>query len=552
MNVRCRRLAFILFVAACALLLFACASGKAKVVDPVAAIYNLAPVQRNADVPSKGVFYCIFVRSFADSDGDGIGDFKGLTAKLDYLNDGDDLTTDDLGITGIWLMPMFPSQSYHGYDVDDYYAVNPDYGTMEDFQEFLDEAEARGISVIIDMTCNHSSIYTDWFISSRDPDSPYRDWYRWTDGTDPSYNMKQKIWGHDVWNMDTKTQTYYAGLFQYGMPDFNLANPEVREEFKKITSFWLEKGVDGFRFDAAGHVFNSAELPAGENGQPQAIAFWEELCGHIASVKPDAYNVGEVWEPASTRAAYMKGLRSSFHFDLGTVIVDAVRYKDGGQNNLANQLSSNYKLYAAQNPDYIDAPFLTNHDQNRISGMLKGDFSKLKLAASLYILAEGVPFMYYGEEIGLMGAKPDEQIRTPMLWNTAGKDKMQTTWIESKYNKNTIPVKQQEKDETSLLQYYKRLIRLKTSHSALYEGRMTPVWTGKPELISWVMESDSEKVFVVHNLEESPVTVDVPEELSEEIFNLIFATYPDTKVEGKQLTISALGTGVFRLADFEK
>ena len=169
---------------------------KYKTVQPELAVTELAPVERKASKPGEGVYYSLFVRSFADGNGDGIGDFKGLTKKLDYLNDGNDLTVTDLGITGIWLLPIFPSQSYHGYDVDDYYAVNPDYGTMEDFETFLAEAKKRGISVIIDMTCNHSSAYNKWFIESKKPDSPYHTWYRWITDLDFTenggvYNRKQ-------------------------------------------------------------------------------------------------------------------------------------------------------------------------------------------------------------------------------------------------------------------------------------------------------------------------------------------------------------------------
>lgn len=508
-----------------------CVSGRTASIDPSKAVTKLAPLPRLTNTPSTGVYYCAFVRSFADSDGDGIGDFKGMTAKLDYLNDGDDRTTSDLGVSGIWLMPMFPSQSYHGYNVDDYYAVNPEYGTMDDFEEFLSEAGKRGISVIIDMTCNHSSLYTTWFEQSRDRASPYRDWYRWAEEGDPRYNLKQKIWGHNLWNY--RDGAYYAGLFDSGMPDFNLANPAVREEFKKITSYWIEKGVDGFRFDAAGHVFNAAKLAAGEQSQAQGVEFWKELVGHVRSVKSDAYTVGEVWEPTSTRAVYMQGLGSTFHFDLGTKIVDAIREGSGGKNNIANSLYGDYATYKEFNPDYIDAPFLTNHDQNRISGMLKGDPRLLKLAASIYILAEGVPFVYYGEEIGLMGAKPDEQIRTPMLWDEPGKDRLQTRWIESKYNKNTIPVSRQQKDVESVLNYYKRLIRLKSAHSALYEGRFTASATDASEIVSWKLESKTERAFVLHNMSPDAVSAVLPPDARGPDglpMPLVFAGNPETVI----------------------
>ena len=174
---------------------FSCSSSPISASRPRHASEKSSPIVRLADKPSEGVYYSLFVRSFADSNGDGIGDFAGIIKKLDYLNDGDDATTDDLGITGIWLLPIYPSQSYHGYDVDDYYNVNPDYGTMGGFEKLLAECKKRGISVILDMTCNHSSVYNQWFIDSRNPADSHRTWYRWISPDDTRYNMRQQIWG---------------------------------------------------------------------------------------------------------------------------------------------------------------------------------------------------------------------------------------------------------------------------------------------------------------------------------------------------------------------
>ena len=179
---------------------FSCSSSPKSAAPSRHASEKSSPIVCLADKPSEGVYYSLFVRSFADSNGDGIGDFAGIIKKLDYLNDGDDATTDDLGITGIWLLPIYPSQSYHGYDVDDYYNVNPDYGTMGGFEKLLAECKKRGISVILDMTCNHSSVYNQWFIDSRNPADSHRTWYRWISPDDSRYNMRQQIWGHNVWN----------------------------------------------------------------------------------------------------------------------------------------------------------------------------------------------------------------------------------------------------------------------------------------------------------------------------------------------------------------
>lgn len=548
-----KKMAVFISIVACVFFLFTgCVSGgnSTSSLDPDKAVYSLASVAKTATGADEGVYYCIFVRSFSDSDGDGIGDFRGITEKLDYLNDGNDLTTSDLGVTGLWLMPIYPSQTYHGYDVDDYYNVNSAYGTMEDFENLVAEAKKRGISIIIDITFNHSSRYNDWFIQSKEFDNPYRGWYRWIEGDEPEYNINQKIWGHNVWN---KTRDgYYAALFDSNMPDFNLDNTDLRAEMKKVLSFWLDKGVSGFRFDAVSHAYNSAELAKGEEGQEKAVAFWKEMTDYISANGGDVFNVGEVWEPTSTRATFLAGISSTFHFDLGTKIVDLIRYKEGGNNNFANAVYAEYQSYAASNPNYVDVPFLSNHDQNRIAGMLKNDPASMKLAASMYMFLEGIPFMYYGEEIGLNGAKPDEQIRTPMLWAQPGKDRTQTTWIESKYNLKTIPVSVQKKDPDSVLQFYKRVIRAKTSIPALYKGRFAPVATEKSEIISWTMEDktveNGQKVFVLHNISLSPVTVSIPEEAFADTANisLLFATYKDTvlKSDNKTITISPQGSAV--------
>lgn len=535
MHMKVRKIINGLFALSVSLLLASCGTTvkQAAAPQPELAAVQLAPVVRSADTPSEGVYYCIFVRSFADSNGDGIGDFNGIAKKLDYLNDGNDLTTGDLGVTGIWLLPIYPSQTYHGYDVDDYYSTNPDYGTMDDFQNLVNECRKRGISVILDMTCNHSSVYNQWFIDSRNPDDPHRTWYRWISADDPRYSINQQIWGHKVWNL--YKGYYYAGLFGSSMPDYNLDDPALRQEFKNVMKFWLDKGVAGFRYDAASHVYNSAKTPAGTNSVEKGVAWWKEITSYDRSVRADAFTVGEVWEPTSTRAQYIAGLGSGFHFDMGTKIVDEIRSGNAGNNSFANGLQGEYERYAESNPDYIDAPFLSNHDQNRIAGLLRGQVPQLKLAAAMYVFTEGVPFIYYGEEIGMMGAKPDEQLRTPMMWNKPGRDKLQTTWESSRYNKNTLTVAEQAKNPDSLLRFYKRIIRIKTAHPALYEGRFKAVNTGNEFVSSWVMECDTEKAFVLHNLSSNTVTVNLPAGYN---LPIVFTTYPGTAItSGGQLTI---------------
>lgn len=552
-------------------LLFLCASGiyakkKASKLDPELAVTRLAPVQRLANKPTTGVYYSLFVRSFADGNGDGIGDFKGLTKRLDYLNDGDDSTTTDLGVTGLWLLPVFESPSYHGYDVDNYYKINPEYGTMEDFETFVKEARKRGIDVILDMTCNHSSFYNDWFIQSRKPDSPYRTWYRWITDNDSierggKYNLNQKIWGHKVWNIDLTNQSdpdnysYYAGVFTSSMPDYNMDEQAVREEFKKVFKFWLDKGVAGFRFDAAGHIYNSVEVMPGTPTITKAVSFWKEMNDYILSVKPDAYSVAEVWEPTAVRAKYMAGMQSNFHFDLGTLITQIINNQEMNDNKnvpddpdtstyngYARSLESEYAMYAENNKNYIDAPFLSNHDQARSAAGLRNKPAKMKLAADMYILAEGIPFIYYGEEIGMKSGADDPTKRTPLVWKPEGKDKLTPTWCNSGaygnvsvYNKKTVPISEQQKDPDSLLNHYKRVIRVKTAHPALFEGRLKAVSTGSAVLESYVMESETEKAFVVHNISSKRTeTVQLPEGTD---MPIVYMANPGAEVKDGKLTV---------------
>lgn len=559
-------------------------SAKAKnkgEVNPAKAVTELAGLERKASLPGEGVYYSLFVRSFADGNKDGIGDFKGLTKKLDYLNDGDDSTTDDLGITGLWLLPVFDSPSYHGYDVTDYYKINPEYGTMEDFEVFISECKKRGISVILDMTCNHSSSYHDWFIQSKDPKSSYRTWYRWITDMDFSenggaYNRNQKglagnIWTIDLSNpvtgpdgkplLDKKGQTvmnYYAGLFSTTMPDFNMDEPAVRAEFKKIFKFWLDKGVSGFRFDAAGHVYNANEVKPGTETITKAIAFWKEMNEYIASVNPDAYCVAEVWEPTAVRAKYMGGMQSNFHFDLGGLITQIINNQElndlkgvkddddkSTYNGFARSLESEYAMYRKNNPNYIDAPFLSNHDQPRSAAGLRNKAEKIKMAADMYILAEGIPFIYYGEEIAMKSGSDDPSKRTPFLWKANGKDKLTTTWTNSpayqsanNYNRKTLSVQEQSKDPDSILNHYKRVVRVKTAHPALFKGRLKALPLDSGVLESYVMECDEEKAFVIHNVSSKRTeTVSLPEGCD---LPLVYTANPGTVIVDGKITIPPL------------
>lgn len=447
----------------------------------------------------SAVFYEIFVRSFFDSNGDGIGDFKGLTEKIDYLNDGDPGTTDDLGITGIWLMPIFPATSYHGYDVLDYMAVNPEYGTMDEFKAFLEAAHRRGIHVIIDYVINHTSVDHPWFQSAvKDSNSPYRDYYIWSD-TFPGYGGP---WGETVWHK-TARGDYYYGVFWSGMPDLNYRTPAVREEINKITAFWLKDvGVDGFRIDGARHLIEDGQVQA---NSAETHEYLKEFYQYAKSINPEAMIVGEVWDGSFSASQYVKNqeLDMVFGFDLAGGLIKSVHQPDA--KLLGFWISSEMKQY----PPYTLGTFLTNHDMNRVSNQLMSDPEKMKNAGMVLLTLGGVPYIYYGEEIGMSGAKPDEQIRTPMQWSSAANAGFSTgtgAWIEVNADYETLNVELESADPTSLLNLYRSLIQLRVKVPALTSGDYRPINTGSSRIYAAVREMEGQSILIVMNLGNKPVS----------------------------------------------
>ncbi|MCI0555852.1 MAG: alpha-amylase [Anaerolineae bacterium] len=437
------------------------------------------------------VFYEIFVRSFYDSDGDGIGDFNGLTSKLDYLNDGDPNTTTDLGVTGLWLMPIHPSPSYHGYDVTDYYDVNPEYGTMDDFKLLLDEAHKRGIRVTIDWVLNHTSIQHSWFEQAQDAASPYHEWYRWTADSQPGSG----------WRYGGAGQYYYA-LFWEGMPDLNYANPDVVAEMKNVVKFWLQDvGVDGFRLDAAKHIFEDGSVV--EN-TPETHAWYKDLRKFYKSINPQAMTVGEVWSNSDAVSQYLEGdeLDLAFDFDLAKNIVFSAGIGDA--EYFSDVLRHDITVF----PPGQFATFTTNHDQDRAMSVLNDDVDAAKNAAFLLLTSPGVPYLYYGEEIGMLGEKPDEDIRKPLQWSgeanagfTTG-----TPWRAPNSDYITKNIDSQTTDPNSLLSVYRALIQLRNSHAALRVGHYHFIETDNKAAYASLRISSEEAVLVLINLSSEPVS----------------------------------------------
>lgn len=440
------------------------------------------------------VFYEIFVRSFHDSDGDGIGDLAGLTQKLDYLNDGDPATTDDLGIGGIWLMPVASSPSYHGYDAVDYRAIEPDYGTLADFQAFLDAAHVRGIKVIVDLVLNHCSSQHPWFSASAANDPGYRSWFRWS-ATDPGGTGP---WGQQVWHPNASG--WYYGLFWGGMPDLNYDTPALKTEMLDTATYWLDTvGVDGFRLDAVLYI----DEDGGQlQNTPGTLQFWQEFRTHMDTVKPDALAVGEAWTASSIVNQYVidDRLDLCFEFDLAGATLGAVNGADAGW--LATKAAQVYALY----PFLQFGTFLTNHDQDRAYSVLGQDEGRARVAAGIYLTLPGVPFVYYGEEIGMTGTGAHENIRTPMQWSTAAGAGFTagTPWypVNTDYLARNVAV--QEQDPGSLLEWYKRLIHLRGATPALRRGAHHALQSSRGSVLAFARIDGGQSVLCLANTSASP------------------------------------------------
>jgi glycosidase len=445
-----------------------------------------------------GVCYEVFVRSFYDSDGDGIGDLRGLIEKLDYINDGDPSISDDLGASCIWLMPINPSPSYHGYDVSNYYRVAPQYGSNADFRRLVREAHRRGIRVIVDMVVNHTSSQHPYFKHALlHPDSPYRDWYRWSDipGPDNEY-------GDNNWHPAPGGDDYYYGFFSRTMPDLDWETEAVREEMKRVASFWLqEMGADGLRLDAVRHLMED-ESGLSTN-VPRVHDMMREFAAHVQEVDPAAFTVGEVFDSTAALLAYYPDqLDAYFAFSVSQAIFDAVR--TGSGDGLLEA------VLALQNtvPNDRWAPFLRNHDQSRTVTWLEGDMERAKLAAALLFTLPGVPFVYYGEEIGMSGDKPDPRIRTPMHWSRgpAAGFTRGVPWEPLQTDSLTANVEVQTGDPGSMLTLYRELIHLRARNRALGGGELIPLEADTKDAVAYLRRSGDDVVLVVANLGESALT----------------------------------------------
>ncbi|MCP4150861.1 MAG: alpha-amylase [bacterium] len=436
------------------------------------------------------VFYEIFLRSYCDSDGDGIGDIRGLIQKLDYLNDGDSGTTTDLGVTGIWLMPVTESPGYHGYDVEDYRAIERDYGTEADFRELVEAVHARGMYLIIDFVMNHTSSQHPWFIDSASgTQAVNRNWYRWAQA-DPG---ETGPWGQQVWHRHENGE-YYYGLFWSGMPDLNFAEPAVRAEMKTIANYWLtEMDIDGFRCDAVKYIDEDDDSL--EN-TPETLEWWREFSAYYKEVDPRAITVGEAWDVTEVVAGYVGGkLDICFEFDLATAILTAV------QNGTPALVSVKMEEMMDRYPYHQYGTFLSNHDQDRVFSRFGGDEQQAKLAAGVYLTLPGVPFIYYGEEVGMLGVSPDPDRRRPMQWSggiNAGFSEGEP-WHEVGGNYEEYNVAAGRDDGESIWRRYRDLIGIRAGNAALRKGTYQEMEAATGVIYAYIRQYGEELVVVVAN-----------------------------------------------------
>ena len=463
----------------------------------LAFIANAALAQHSPQWVHGATCYEVFVRSFYDSNGDGVGDLNGLIAKLDYINDGNDRSQNSLGARCIWLMPIMESPSYHGYDATDYYKVARAYGTNDDFKRLVAEAHKRGIKVLIDMVLNHTSNEHPWFQAAmRDTASPYRAWYRWS----PTKPDQRGPWGQEVWYKSPVRDEYYYAVFWSGMPDLNYETPAVRDEVKKIARFWLEEmRVDGFRLDAVPFLMEDGGKLA---GSPGTHALLHDYAQYVHTLRPDAFTVGEVYDSIGTVLTYYPDqLDSYFAFEVADSIVAAVRRESAG-----GLLEPALRLQAGV-PNDRWSPFLRNHDQPRTRTELGGDMRKARLASLLLLTMPGVPFVYYGEEIGMEGTKPDERIRTPMQWRRGHADGFTTgaPWEALQDDSSTTTVAAEERDTGSVLAMNRRLIHLRATNRTVADGVLVALRASEDGVAAYARRLGDRVVLVVANLTSAPI-----------------------------------------------
>lgn len=485
----------------------------------------------------NAIFYCLDVETFRDGNGDGTGDFQGLTDRIDYLA--------GLGVTCIWLMPFYPTANCDdGYDITDYYAVDPRYGSLGDFVEFLRTAQDRGIRVIADLVVNHTSVEHPWFQASRSSkDSPYRDWYVWRDSVpdDAAEGLVFPDKENSKWELDRATGQYYLHRFYKHQPDLNVANPAVRDEIRKIVGFWLELGLSGFRVDAVPFLLETEGIVQPMEVEPHD--WLRNLRGFLGRRRGDAVLLGEVnLDYEGVRTFYGDGSGDELHmclnFNLNQAIALALVRQDAGG------LIHNLRAMPTLPKDAAWANFVRNHDEwsldklteaerqevfrafgpkpdmqlfgrglrRRLPTMLDGDQARLRMAYSLMFALPGAPVLFYGEEIGMAENLEIEgrmSVRSLMQWSDQPNGGFSEAAAETlcrpllkakKWGASSISVRAQERDPDSLLAWMTRLIRRRREMPEIAFGEWSLLPVADPAVLALSYAWGDRRSILLHNL----------------------------------------------------
>ena len=473
-------------------------------------------------------YYQIFVGSFSDSNNDGIGDLRGVINRLDYLNDGNILSGESLGIQGIWLSPIFSSPSYHKYDATDYYSIDWRFGTEEDLKELIAQCKERNIQLILDLVINHTSSKHPWFLAFKEArangntEDPYYDYYACvTEAEKQSGVTYQKIAGVDCW---------FECNFSGEMPELNYDNPEVRQAMVDLAKYYLDLGVDGFRFDAVKYIY------FGDTAR--SVEFWQWYMEQLKAIKPDIYCVDECWSGENEILEYYSAM-NCFNFAMSQAEgVAASAAKGSNMTKFTNYVESFQKKLLEKNPEAMAMSFLTNHDMDRIAGAFILE-NNMKMAANLYLLSPGSPMIYYGEEIGLRGSRGSENTdanrRLAMRW---GDDDLIRDPVGSSYpekNQITTTVADQKADANSLYNYYCKLIALRHKYPTIARGIYTALKSNEKNLGGFSIAYQEDMLGLLHNNGTEALSIDLAELGFTQICDFIGVA--DATLEGTVLTL---------------
>jgi alpha-glucosidase len=549
----------------------------------------------------ESVAYQVYPRSFMDSNGDGIGDLKGVTAKLDYLK--------ELGIDVIWLSPMYKSPNDdNGYDISDYQDIMEEFGTMADFNELLEGVHKRGMKLILDLVINHTSDEHPWFIESRSSkDNPKRDWYIWRDGKDGQQppNNWESIFSGPAWRYDKETEQYFMHIFSARQPDLNWENPEVRSALYDMVNWWLEKGIDGFRVDAISHIKKEPGFPDMPNPgnldyvpcfpymmNVDGIDEWLKEFSQKTIKNYDVMTVGEANGVGLDDTDKWVGEENGYFNMIFQFEFLSLWDKDSEGRVDVRALKRNLtKWQKGLEGKGWNALFIENHDQPRRVSSWGNDKNywkeSAKMLGALYFLMKGTPFIYQGQEIGMTnvqfptihdyndvgminyyhvetakGRSHDEimqviwkqgrdNARTPMQWDTTnlgGFTSANQTWLGVNPNYTEINVEAQLNDPDSILSFYKKLIRLRKENPVFVYGTYDLLAANHPKLFVYTRRLGKQKVIVINNFSEESTRLRLPGSLSYSTSELVLNNYEvGSKKLRKNFTLSPYETRVYML-----